>query len=140
MATWGYGLSGCLGHGNYESCSSPKWIESVKSQSFSYIESGGYHNGAMTNDSSLYMWGRGDVGQLGFENSRVIQKDEMGYVLTYPKKSSIKHVKQISLGEAHTLVLDLDNTLYAFGWGELGQLGVESTEVFHVYKHKQKFK
>lgn len=120
LASWGYGLSGCLGHGNYESYHYPKWIDSIKDIHFTYIECGGYHNAAITNESSLYMWGRGDVGQLGFENSWVIQKDEMGYVLTYPKKNHIKHVKQISLGEAHTLVLDLDNTLFAFGWGELG--------------------
>jgi len=62
LASWGYGLSGCLGHGNYESCQTPKWIESVKTHVFTYIECGGYHNGGMTNESSLYMWGRGDVG------------------------------------------------------------------------------
>ena len=66
----------------------------------------------------------------------------MGFVLTFPKKNSINHVKQISLGEAHTMVIDLDNTLHAFGWGELGQLGIEidKKSVFKVYQHKQKFK
>ena len=31
----------------------------------------------------------------------------------------------MSLGEAHTLVLDRQGTVYSFGWGELGQLGLK---------------
>jgi alpha-tubulin suppressor-like RCC1 family protein len=28
-------------------------------------ECGGYHNGVVTKDGQLYMWGRADAGQLG---------------------------------------------------------------------------
>jgi len=60
VASWGFGLSGCLGHGNYDSYAKPKYIENF--DHICYIECGGYHNGALGSDHSLYTWGRGDVG------------------------------------------------------------------------------
>mmetsp|Transcript_30046 Transcript_30046/g.29296 ORF Transcript_30046/g.29296 Transcript_30046/m.29296 type:complete len:99 (+) Transcript_30046:326-622(+) len=64
VASWGYGASGCLGHGNYTSYMSPKMITTgdLKSKSVSFVECGGYHNGAITDDGLLVMWGRNDVG------------------------------------------------------------------------------
>ena len=37
-------------------------------------------------------------------------------------------IKQVALGEAHTLVLTAKGSLYTFGWNEFGQLGVVSDE------------
>ena len=34
-------------------------------------------------------------------------------------------VRQIALGEAHTLTLDEAGQVYAFGWSEFGQIGVK---------------
>ena len=64
VASWGYGASGCLGHGNYISYTSPKLINlgGIADNFISYIECGGYHNAAITIDGKLYMWGRSDVG------------------------------------------------------------------------------
>ncbi len=63
-ASWGYGASGCLGHGNYVSYTAPKLITcgDLKGRFVKYIECGGYHNGAITDEGSLIMWGRSDVG------------------------------------------------------------------------------
>ena len=36
-----------------------------------YVESGGYHNGLIAEDGNVYMWGRGDVGQLGINKSNL---------------------------------------------------------------------
>lgn len=47
----------------------------------------------------------------------------MGYALTIPKKLPFKNIKQVALGEAHTLILNKEGKVRAFGWGELGQLG-----------------
>jgi len=44
----------------------------------------------------------------------------MGFVLTSPKKLPFKQIRQIALGEAHTLVLDFNDCLRVFGWSELG--------------------
>ncbi len=91
-----------------------------------YIECGGYHNGAISEDNSLYTWGRSDVGQLGHTKNQV-KSDDSGFVVLSPKKVeyfSERKVVQIALGEAHTLVLDKEGRVFSFGWGELGQLGI----------------
>ena len=96
----------------------------MKGKFVNYIECGGYHNGAVTDDGSLVMWGRSDVGQIGLKKDELV-KDDMGYVRTIPSLvdyfgSNGKKVKQIALGEAHTLALDHNGHVYSFGWGDLG--------------------
>jgi alpha-tubulin suppressor-like RCC1 family protein len=70
------------------------------------------------------MWGRADAGQLGVDQD-FLSTDSIGKVclqpfhLTYFSKQNRK-IKQIALGEAHSLVLDEFGTVYSFGWSELG--------------------
>lgn len=130
IMTWGYGASGCLGHGDTNSCGFPKIIQSVTTEVFRYIECGGYHTLAISDASEIYMWGRGDVHQLGIPH-RQLCKDEHGYVALKPLKLDCftKKIKGGACGEAHTLVLDEEGSIYAFGWGEDGQLGVIPAEV-----------
>ena len=45
--SWGYGGSGCLGHGDYKTLVEPKKIKGIEEKVI-YIESGGYHNGVIT--------------------------------------------------------------------------------------------
>ena len=81
--TWGYGGSGCLGHGDYESIENPKRIIFPDDIQVKYAQAGGYHNGVISKDHHVYTWGRGDVGQLGVEE---MVKDQMGLVGLTPKK------------------------------------------------------
>lgn len=81
-----------------------------------------------------------------------VSEDDMGNVCTVPKlisyfhqvpessssKSSARNatskrrIKQIALGEAHTLMLDDLGQVYSCGWGDLGQLGIsKSTNLDH---------
>jgi hypothetical protein len=52
IASWGYGGSGCLGHGNYTSYTSPKLVKELKEE-IVYIESGAYHVGAITSKGRI---------------------------------------------------------------------------------------
>jgi hypothetical protein len=133
VRTWGYGASGCLGHGDTNSYSFPTAVADLRGSVVVYMECGGYHNAAVTQDGELYVWGRGDVHQLGVPLKRLC-KDEMGYVALKPflvKEFSRtnKKLKGVACGEAHTLVLDSEGTVYAFGWAEDGQLGLPRTEL-----------
>ena len=67
LVSWGYGASGSLGHGDYVSYTQPKLITAggLNSKQVVYATCGGYHNGALTADGKVFMWGRADVGQLG---------------------------------------------------------------------------
>lgn len=64
--SWGFGGSGCLGHGRYETLSDPKRIETITNRVV-FLEAGGYHNGIITDYGDVYTWGRSDVGQLAIE-------------------------------------------------------------------------
>lgn len=82
--TWGYGGSGVLGHGDYLTFTKPKFVNGGLQSKFIVTgESGGYHNGVLTSDGQLYMWGRADAGQLGIEKS-LLQQDQMGLVSLVP--------------------------------------------------------
>lgn len=69
VLSWGYGGSGCLGHGDYNTVTQPKVIEGIRERVV-FVEAGGYHNGVIAQSSlqdktKVFVWGRGDVGQLG---------------------------------------------------------------------------
>jgi alpha-tubulin suppressor-like RCC1 family protein len=102
VATWGYGANGCLGQGNYVSYTSPKIVQGIEAKTI-YIEAGGFHTAALTEKGNLYMWGRNDEGQLSVEMG-VAEQDKYGYLLTTPT-IVLGDVEQVSLGEAHTIVL-----------------------------------
>lgn len=129
IMTWGYGASGCLGHGDTNSVSFPTIIQSLHKECFKYVECGGYHNLAISDNCEMYLWGRGDVNQLGIPFKQLYH-DEHGYVALNPLKleSIPKKIKGGACGEAHTLVLDEEGSIYTFGWGEDGQLGIIPTE------------
>ena len=75
IMTWGYGASGSLGHGDSNSYGFPKLIQSIRDENFKYIECGGYHTLAISDAGELFLWGRGDVNQLGLPH-RQLCKDE----------------------------------------------------------------
>lgn len=113
--TWGYGGSGCLGHGDYESLEQPRKVEMDQVR---YATAGGYHNAVITKDGDVYTWGRGDVGQLGIKE---VVRDQMGLVSLKPAKVKIeKKIKQVALGDAHTLILSEEGEVYSCGWFDLG--------------------
>ncbi len=128
LASWGYGGSGCLGHGNYVSYTSPKVVKGLPTN-IVYVESGAYHTAAISSSGDLFVWGRGDVGQLGVPTEK-LSRDNMGWVALVPiEAETLKgEVRRVSAGEAHTLVLDRKGIAYTAGWGKHGQLGRPQTE------------
>lgn len=128
VLTWGHGSSGCLGHGNKESLYVPSMIESLCPHKIMYIECGGYHNAAVSEKGEVWVWGRGDVNQLGIDFFH-LQKDQIGFVSLNPVKiqdlaQENVFIKSVACGEAHTLLLDSEGKIYSFGWGDDGQLGL----------------
>lgn len=83
VSSWGYGSSGCLGHGDYVSLAAPRNLEGLKGKFTTFIEAGGYHNAAITAQGQLYMWGRSDVGQCGVPKTST-KSDFVGHVVLQP--------------------------------------------------------
>ena len=53
--SWGYGASGCLGHGSTNTYITPTCIDSLNGSRITYIECGSYHNGAVSTTGELWM-------------------------------------------------------------------------------------
>lgn len=103
----------------------------------------------MAKPATVRFWGNADDGRVGVRKSEAEADPDaggLGYRLSVPTPvcfgvqgdrgssdgngggSDSAHsplVKQVSLGGAHSLVLLDDGTLYAFGLGNEGQLGIE---------------
>ncbi|OMJ91358.1 hypothetical protein SteCoe_6154 [Stentor coeruleus] len=133
VMTWGYGGSGCLGHGDTRSYKMPTLVNSIFQERFIYLECGGYHTIGISEEGEVWAWGRGDVNQLGIQFEKLI-KDDVGHVALRPQK--IKNcskqnlsIKSVACGEAHTLLLDADGRIFAFGWAEYGQLGLCDNDI-----------
>ncbi|CAG9316538.1 unnamed protein product [Blepharisma stoltei] len=140
IMSWGYGISGCLGHGDTNSYIYPAIISSISNKLFIYLECGGYHTAAISAEGELFTWGRGDVNQLGIPK-KALSKDEFGYRALNPLRVEFFYrnhnkIRGIACGEAHTLAFDSEGNIYAFGWAEDGQLGLPSNELKRNMKTK----
>ncbi|CAL4067725.1 unnamed protein product, partial [Meganyctiphanes norvegica] len=65
VMTCGDGTFGCLGHGDWNSCTKPKLIDRLLSVDVSEISCGSHHVVVVSGDGDVYTWGRGDGGRLG---------------------------------------------------------------------------
>ncbi|GLD96139.1 hypothetical protein PINS_up004817 [Pythium insidiosum] len=115
---WGNGDDGRLGHGNLETYLEPTPIAALVDVSIASVVCGGSHSGALATNGEVYSWGNGHYGQLGLgstKNRRLPAKVRL---------LANKQVVQLSFGEWHSMALCEDGTLYAWGFGEEGRLGL----------------
>ena len=72
MWSFGYGDCGILGHGNTSNVSTPKEIRYFKDKKIKIIfcEGGDSHSAVISDANQLFMFGRGDSGELGPQTSK----------------------------------------------------------------------
>lgn len=92
------------------SCCGPpeKLMEHVKQ-----VSAGVGHYAALTDDGSLWMWGKNDCAQLG----------DGTHTDRHKPKKIMEHVIQVSLGARHSAAVDTRHRLWMWGDNTLGQLG-----------------
>ena len=91
------------------SCGPPeKLMEHVKQ-----VSAGVGHYAALTEDGSLWMWGKNDCAQLG----------DGTHTDRHKPQKIMEHVIQISLGARHSAAVDTRHRLWMWGDNTLGQLG-----------------
>ncbi|XP_075446685.1 E3 ubiquitin-protein ligase HERC2 isoform X3 [Ascaphus truei] len=117
--SWGEAEDGKLGHGNRSPCDRPRVIESLRGVEVIDIAAGGAHSACITAAGELYTWGKGRYGRLGHGDSEDQLKPKLvealhGY-----------HVIDIACGsgDAQTLCLSDDDTVWSWGDGDYGKLG-----------------
>lgn len=87
------------------------------------VSAGGHHSLLLTKDGEIYSFGNNTSGQLGLgdNNNRNIP------TLVSAHSFNKKHIVQVSAGYAHSLVLTEESTVYSFGSGSQGRLGLGDT-------------
>ncbi|MCD8355143.1 MAG: hypothetical protein LUE11_01020 [Clostridia bacterium] len=124
LYAWGNNTSYQMGDGmNISRMEPEKMMEDV-----SMVAAGAYHAMAIGTDGSLYIWGRNKNGALGVDDSQCDQTDEEGYACMSLPYKLMDDVVYIDAGEDYSMAITSDGTLYAWGYDEDYQLGIENPD------------
>ncbi|ETV84459.1 hypothetical protein H257_03661 [Aphanomyces astaci] len=118
VVVWGCGGNGRLGLGDVESRMTPADLTDFRGTRVLQVAAGGTHSALLTEAGDLLMWGGNAYGQVG---------DGLYSDRLVPHRLHMfqgKFVRAISLGEWHSVALVDDACVYAWGFGEEGQLGL----------------
>jgi len=119
--SWGYNLFGQLMQGDTKTCLIPTLCKNMPDDVIS-VRSGTYHVLLLTMEGLVYGCGSNSNGQLGL-------KQNSGGNYTEPTKISLlPPIKKISCGYNHSMCIDINNSLWVFGYNIYGQLGVGHTK------------
>ena len=116
---FGSGDNGKLGHGDAARLYRPKAIDSIQGLFFQKIQAGGSVSLALTTSGQIWSWGTGPcIGRgPGPSESSVLLPTLIDTLVNVS-------IVDISLGDAHCLVLAQDCSVYSWGLNSMGQCGL----------------
>ncbi|XP_075228227.1 E3 ubiquitin-protein ligase HERC2 isoform X3 [Lycorma delicatula] len=117
--SWGEGDDGKLGHGDRSMCDRPCLIETLRGKEIIEIACGGAHSAAITSHGELYTWGKGRYGRLGHGDSEDQLKPKLVERLLGYRVWDVA----CGSGDAQTLCITEDDTVWSWGDGDYGKLG-----------------
>jgi len=135
--TWGRGDYGQLGHGNLLSKDAPTLLQALDQRTqASWLSVGADFMMAVTYSGTVYSWGRNHFGQLGHgvKNDHISRTQRLPddicspQILEFfsPPSGDKILLASIVCGNHHVLAIsERRDTLYAWGRGEHGQLGLD---------------
>jgi alpha-tubulin suppressor-like RCC1 family protein len=128
LYTWGAGVYGQLGFGDYSVVRTPKLVQSLQDGStLRQVACGQSHTIALTDKGTVYAWGFSNDGKLGIGilARAGIEKPFCHYFPTpiLVGKLARKVVHQVSCGPNHSLALT-DLEVFSWGSGDGGRLGL----------------
>ncbi|XP_010246209.1 PREDICTED: uncharacterized protein LOC104589558 isoform X2 [Nelumbo nucifera] len=128
LFTYGDGTFGVLGHGNHQSVSQPKEVESLKGLRVKSVSCGPWHTAAVvdvttgpfkisSSTGKLFTWGDGDKGRLGhLDRERKLVPTCVSRLMAYD-------FVQVSCGRMLTVALTDTGMVWTMGSTVHGQLG-----------------
>ena len=131
------GVENESGYNTSTTISTPKNIIELNDKNIISVSCGNEHTLALSDDGSVYSWGWGQDGVLGYDNI-----DDVIYTPTKIKslnKRKIK-IKEIACGSIHNLLIDNLGQVYSFGCSKGGQLGLEINVLEKLFKQYNKGK
>jgi len=143
--SWGRGEWGRLGHGDSSDCLTPTRIEgggethSKALPKLSAAFAADAHSGCLTEDGTVYTWGRNENWQLGYEVVGLLNAGQSLDAQQEPQAVELpteSPVAMLSSGELGTAALLADRTIYVMGMGRFfeptklaGAAGIDGTIV-----------
>lgn len=122
---WGSNQYGQLGDGT--TTNSPAPIQVSGLTDITAIAAGKDHTIAHKADGTVWAWGKNEYGQLGAETIETCYA-HLSCATTPIQVSGLTHVIAIAAGEANSIALKDDGTVWAWGSNQYGQLGAETIE------------
>ena len=125
LFAWGWNNCGQLGLGHTNEPSTPQQIDPnhFQGRTLQSIQTGLFYTYALCTDGTLFSWGANDHGQLGLGNTTEYNTPQQ----INPSHFQGKSILSIQAGYGHTLARCADDTLFAWGWNNCGQLGLGHT-------------
>lgn len=128
--TWGNNDKGQLGNGSTDAQKIPVQVKTSSSKQYLEgivkVAAGALHTAALKQDGSVWAWGYNDDGQLG-DDSYNKRRLSAAQVKGEDGDDELNDITAIAAGNAHTLALKKNGTVWAWGNNDKGQLGDGST-------------
>lgn len=121
---WGANWDGRLGDGSTDKKSSPVAVDTtgaLDGKKIVQIAAGSRHSLALDSDGKVYAWGQDYYGQLG--DNRYIADQASPVQVDTSGALSGKTITKIASGAYHSLALDSNGKIFAWGDDDNGQLG-----------------
>ncbi|GJQ82019.1 hypothetical protein Trydic_g6896 [Trypoxylus dichotomus] len=113
----GDGKYGCLGHGNWNSITKPKLIESLITRHIKNVKCGSRHVVALDSKGVIYAWGSSKDGQLGLETIKYCCLPTQVVLINV-------QVQNIFAGEDATIAIADNGNILAAGNNNYNKLGI----------------
>lgn len=123
---WGYNAHGQLGDGTTETHLAPSRVDT--GTAWARVSAGYRHALALKSDGSLWSWGWNKDGQLG--NGHAENTYVPDHLHTTPAQILTPTATwlEVAAGEDHSVALDAQSRIWAWGANASGQLGTGSTQ------------
>ena len=129
LYSWGWNGQGQLGNGTNTDSNVPLPVRTagtpMAGKKIVHVSTGGnFYKGsslALSSEGKVYSWGANDQGQLG--NGTATNSNLPVEVKTEGTPMAGKKIIQTAIGVTHSMALDSEGNIYAWGWGGEGQLG-----------------
>ncbi|XP_070553640.1 E3 ubiquitin-protein ligase HERC2-like isoform X2 [Ptychodera flava] len=117
--SWGNGDGGRLGHGDTNAREEPTLVVALSGRHVIHISCGSTYSAAITAQGELFSWGRGNYGRLGHGSSEDHSTPTMVIGLKGQRVIDIA----CGSGDAQTLAVTEDGSVWSWGDGDYGKLG-----------------
>lgn len=129
--TWGYNGYGQLGNGTKENDATPAAVAIDGLPRIDGASAGGTHTLAFKNMSGVWAWGNNGHGQLG-EKADSTEARATPVKVIDDQGAPLSNVIAVAAGTYHSLALDKDGNIWAWGANYYGQLGDGTTIQRHT--------